>query len=164
MEAAGPRSTSLRAGSPLLSRSAGLDDEVGIDYGVARADEPDGVRHALLEDHMRLVKSRHSLQSRRKCIPRLGLVCSEEFFSHEGLAYNEIFPDGLQYVEDLRDIVGQRNVDGFDLWPKWKSSVGDDQSIGVADTAEKGVYGGIKNAGLQHATPSSVSKDFPTIS
>ena|SRR5271156_588368 len=87
-------------------RSAGLDNEVCVDYGVSCADEPDGVRHALLEDHMRLVQSRHTLQSRRKCIPRLGLVCGEEFFSHEGLANNEIFPDGLQYVEDLRDIVG----------------------------------------------------------
>ena len=122
------------------------------------------MRHTLLEDHMRLVDGRHIFQRRRECIPRLGLVCGEELFGHEGLPNNEILPDRLQYVEDLRDIVGQRNVDGLDLWPKWKSSIGDDQSIGVADTAEKGVYGGIKNAGLQHATPSSVSKDFPTIS
>src|SRR5277367_517506 len=86
--------------------SAGLENEVGVDYAVARADEPDGVRHALLEDHMRLVKSRHTLQSRRKCIPGLGLVCGEEFLSHEGLANDKILPDGLQYVENLRDIVG----------------------------------------------------------
>jgi hypothetical protein len=69
-------------------------------------------------------------------------------------ANDEILPDRLQYVEDPRDIVGQRNVDGLDLWPKWKSPIGDDQGIGVPDTAEKGVDGGIKNAGLQHATPS----------
>ena len=75
--------------------------------------------HTLLEDHMRLVDDRHIFQHRRECIPRLGLVCGEELFSHEGLPNNKILPDSLEHVEDPWDIVGQRNVDGLDLWPKW---------------------------------------------
>ena len=49
-----------------------------------------------------------------------------------------------------------RRVDGFNLWPEWKASIGNDQRVGVPDTAEKRVNRGIKNACLQHATPTQV--------
>jgi hypothetical protein len=133
--------------------SAGLENEVGVEDGVTRADEPDGMGHAFLEDHMWFVESGHTFQRSSKCIARLGLVCGDELFGHKGLRHDEILPDSKQYVEDLGDIVSQGDVDRLDLRAKWKSPIRDDQGVGVPDTADKGVYGGIKDACLKHATP-----------
>jgi hypothetical protein len=99
---------------------------------------------------VRLIENGDTFQSRSESSKRFWPVRGEKLFSHEGLREDKVGCYGLQYVKDPWDIVGQRNVDGLDLWPKRKSPISNDQRIGVPDTADKGVDGRIQNALLEH--------------
>jgi hypothetical protein len=59
------------------------------------------------------------------------------------LRHNEIRPQSLHDIKNPRDVIDERNVYGFDLRPKGKSAVGDDQSVGVPYAAQKRIDGGI---------------------
>ena len=81
-----------------------------------------------------------------------GRIYGEELFGHEGLGHDKVLTQSLQYVEDPRYVVDQRNVDRLNLWPKWKTPVGDDQGIRMPNATYKRVDGGIEDACLEHAT------------
>jgi hypothetical protein len=128
-----------------------FENQVCVGYSVGCPDESNGLRDALLEDHMRFVGRGHAVECRHKRSPCLGRVLREKLFGHESSDCDEVFPQSLYYVEDLGYVVDERNVDGFNLWPEWKTPVRDDQGIRVPDAAGKRVDSGIQDACLEHA-------------
>jgi hypothetical protein len=135
-----------------LRTSAGFQNQICVRDSVRCSDQSDGLGHSLFECQVRFVEYRHAGQCRGKRCLGCGGVYGEEFFGHNNLGHDEIPVQCLKNVEDARYVVDQRNVDGLELRPIGKSTIGNDQRVRMPDTADKRVDGGIKDACLEHAT------------
>jgi hypothetical protein len=60
-----------------------------------------------------------------------------KFASKKYASDDEVRANGAKNVGDSGHFIDKRDVDRFDLRPKRKASIGDDQSVGVANAAEK---------------------------
>ena len=114
---------------------------------VPGADEADGLGHAFLESHMRLVGELDSPLTRRQKRPVCSVVCFNKLLSHPRLADHALAAHGGQHLQHRRHIVHQRNIHRLDLRPERKAAIRDDQRVGVPHPGEE-----IEDVGVQDSS------------
>ena len=94
---------------------------------------------------------------RAAAIERGQMAC--EFFGRVGghhllggvnVADDEVGPKRGDELGDRRQVVHDREIDGLYLLPERKTSIGDDESIGVADAREQVEDRRIQDSGAKH--------------
>src|SRR5580698_10320797 len=77
-------------------------------------------------------------------------IGGEKLRCGEDLADGKVGLDGCENVHDAWYIVGEGDVDGLDVRPEGKATIGDYESVGVPHPAEQRVDGRIENSALEH--------------
>jgi hypothetical protein len=75
-------------------------------------------------------------------------IGGEELLRSEDSADGEIGFHSLQDVYDPRNVIRERDVDGFNVRPERKAPIGDDQRVGVPDSAEEGIDCRVEDSAL----------------
>jgi hypothetical protein len=130
---------------------SGFEDDVRVLDRIGTADQPDRAGDSLLESGMRLKRDGEwgkrffELGANRFGIGR------SKFFGHESSTNLEIGKHGANHIKHGWDIVSERDVDRFHLWPERKAAISNDQRVRMPDTTEERIDGRIEDAGFQHA-------------
>ena len=119
-----------------------------ISQKVAATMFADGVRHAVFKPGVRFMDDLNPSQRPGKGRADPGAVLFQEFLRHPSLSDLEILPKRTQHLQNGRDIVHKRDVHGLDRGPERHTTVCYDDSVGMADAAEKGINVWIENSGF----------------
>ena len=134
--------------SPQCSRA--LQNHVGVLGSIARPNQTDGSRHAQLEFNMRLMRQWYAVQGFGEGGDGRFGVGLQKLPGHPRLANVEIDPKRVQDLQHGRHIIDQGNIHGLDHRPEGKTTIGDDNGVGVAHPAEQRIQARIEDSSFKH--------------
>jgi hypothetical protein len=127
-----------------------LDDQIGVGDRTTGTDQTNGMGHAFFEFNMGFKNQRDFLKTRGERRLDGFIVMHFELCCSIAAADHEILANRVEYLQDRGHVINEGYIHGFDLWPKGKSPISNDQGIRVTNAGEQLEHRRIEQARLDH--------------